>query len=307
MVCEAWYERDGAMDMFASARSRRAAALGGGALALIAAAALLSALRPARNDAGKALVGEARNTALTLDLPAAVADAAVSEARLPGRPIVLIDPGHGGQDPGATSLSGGVSEKALTLALANELRALLVERGRVRVAMTRADDRYIGLEQRADLARRLGAGLFMSLHVDHAPNPLAQGVTVYSLADVASTDEAARFAAAENSRAASVTSDPEGSVRALLADLAAREEMADSAALAGRIVRHAAGPVQLRPRPHQFATFHVLRRAGTPAVLVEAGYISNVDDEARLTTAHGRAPLVRALAQAIEADLAVRR
>ncbi|MEO6247526.1 MAG: N-acetylmuramoyl-L-alanine amidase [Sphingomicrobium sp.] len=298
----------GAMVIFATAKSRRAAALGGVALAMLAAAALLSGLvRPGGHDLGKALVGEARDASLTLDLPQAVADVPVSTARLPGRPIVLIDPGHGGHDPGSTSVSGTVQEKALTLTLASELRDLLVERGRVRVAMTRRDDRYVSLEQRADIARRLGAALFVSLHMDHAPNPLAQGVTVYSLADVASDPEAARFARAENRLAANNSSEPDGSVRSLLSDLAARGEMEDSAALAERIVRHAAGPVLLRPRPHQFAAFHVLRRAGTAAVLVEAGYISNVDDEARLKAPQGRAPLVRALAQAIEADLAVRR
>lgn len=283
-------------------------ALGSVALAMLAAAALLSGLvRPGGHDVGKALIGEARDGQLTLDLPAAVADVPVSEARLPGRPIVLIDPGHGGHDPGASSVSGSAQEKTLALALATELRTLLVERGRVRVALTRRDDRYLTLEQRSDIARRLGAALFVSLHMDHAPNPLAQGVTVYSLADVASDPDAARFARAENRLASSASSESDGSVRALLSDLAAREEMTDSAALAERIVRHAAGPVLLRPRPHQFAAFHVLRRAGTAAVLIEAGYISNVDDEARLTSAKGRAPLVRALAQAIEADLAVRR
>ncbi len=256
---------------------------------------------------GKALVGEARNRSLTLDLPSAVADVVVSEARAPGRPIVVIDPGHGGHDPGAKSASGAAEEKALTLALSTELRDLLVSRGRVRVAMTRRDDRYVALEQRADIARRLGAGLFVSVHMDHAPNPLARGVTVYSLADVASDAEAARFAAAENKLATPVSSEPESSVRAMLSDLALRDQMEDSAALAERIVRRAAGPVLLRPRPHQFAAFHVLRRTDTPAVLVEAGYISNVDDEAALVTPQGRAPLVLALAQAIEADLATRR
>jgi len=296
------------MIIFASAKSRRAATLTAIAVAMLAVVALLSGLvRPGGHDLGKALVGEARDVTLTLDLPPAVGDVPVSEARLPGRPIVLIDPGHGGHDPGSISVSGTVQEKALTLALSNELRDLLVERGRVRVAMTRRDDRYVPLEQRADIARRLGAALFVSLHMDHAPNPLAQGVTVYSLADVASDPDAARFALAENRFASSASSEPDGSVRALLSDLAVRDEMENSAALAERIVRHAAGPVLLRPRPHQFAAFHVLRRADTAAVLVEAGYISNVDDEARLTTPQGRAPLVRALAQAIEADLAVRR
>jgi len=296
------------MIIFASAKSRRAAALGGVALAMLGSAALLAGLiRPGGHDVGKALVGEARDATLTVDLPQAVADVPVSEARVPGRPIVLIDPGHGGHDPGSTSVTAKVQEKALTLALSAELRDLLVERGRVRVAMTRRDDRYVALEQRADIARRLGAALFVSLHMDHAPNPLAKGVTVYSLADVASDQDAARFASSENRLAGNASSEPDGSVRALLSDLAIRDEMEGSAALAERIVRHASGPVVLRPRPHQFAAFHVLRRAATPAVLVEAGYISNVDEEARLTTPKGRAPLVRALAQAIEADVAVRR
>ena len=275
---------------------------------LVVGAATLAGFGIRRGDLpGKALVGEARDASLTLDLPSAVADVAVSEARVRGRPIVLIDPGHGGHDPGSKSVSGAVEEKALTLALSTELRDLLVARGRVRVAMTRLDDRYVALEQRADIARRLGAGLFVSIHMDHAPNPLARGVTIYSLADVASDADAARFAVAENKVATPLSSEPEGNVRAMLSDLALRDQMEDSAALAERIVRRAAGPVLLRPRPHQFAAFHVLRRADTPAVLVEAGYISNVDDEAALVTPQGRAPLVLALAQAIEADLATRR
>ena len=253
-----------------------------------------------------ALVGEARTGRLTIELPQAVGDIKVSEARVPGRPIVLIDPGHGGRDPGATGVSGSVTEKQLTLATARELRDLLISRGRVRVALTREDDRYLTLEQRAAIARRLGAAMFVSLHMDSAPNPLARGVTVYSLSDVASSAEAARFAAAENRADGALSSEADGSVRALLADLALRGQMEQSAALASRRVRRASGPVVLRPRPHQFATFHVLRRAETPAVLVEAGYISNVDDEAMLVTAAGRAPLVTALAQAIEADIATR-
>ena len=281
--------------------------LAGIAVLVIGAAMLFRVSGTHVDEAGKALVGEARGGRLTLDLPGAVPDVVVSEARVPGRPIVLIDPGHGGHDPGARGVSGKVEEKALTLALSSELRDLLVARGRVRVALTRTDDRYVPLESRADLARRLGAGVFVSVHMDHAPNPLARGVTVYSLSDVASDADAARFAAAENGRAEPASSEENGAVRELLDDLALRGEMEDSAALAERIVRRAAGPVLLRPRPHQFAAFHVLRRAATPAVLVEAGYISNVDDESALATREGRAPLVLALAQAIEADLAVRK
>ena len=255
--------------------------------------------------AGNALAGEARQGGLTLDLAAAVADVRVRAAKVPGRPIVLIDPGHGGHDPGAPGVSGTIHEKELTLAMARELADLLEKRGRVRVALTREDDRYLTLEQRAGIARRLQAGLFVSVHMDSAPNPLAQGATIYSLSDVASSAEAAHFAMAENDDGA-LSSEADGSVRALLADVALREQMEASAGLAERMLRWAGSGVSLRPRPHQFAAFHVLRRAETPAVLVEAGYISNADDEQKLMNAEGRAPLVLALAQAIEADLATR-
>jgi N-acetylmuramoyl-L-alanine amidase len=253
-----------------------------------------------------ALIGEARTGRLTLDLPQAVAEVRVREARLPGRPIVLIDPGHGGRDPGAPGVSGTTREKELTLAMASELADLLEQRGRVRVAMTREEDKYLTLEQRAVIARRLQAGLFLSLHMDSAPNPLAKGATIYSLSDVASSAEAARFAQAENAAGGALSTEPDDSVRALLADVALREQMEASAGLAERLLRRAAGRVELRPRPHQFAAFHVLRRAETPAVLIEAGYISNAEDEAMLMTKAGRAPLVLALAQAVEADLAMR-
>jgi N-acetylmuramoyl-L-alanine amidase len=253
-----------------------------------------------------ALIGEARTGGLTLTLPDPVADVRVREARTPGRPIVLIDPGHGGRDPGAIGVSGTSREKDLALAMSRELADLLEQRGRVRVAMTREDDKYLSLDQRAGIARRLQAGLFLSIHMDSAPNPLAKGATIYSLSDVASSAEAARFAQVENDSGEALSSEADDSVRALLADVALREQMEASAGLAERLLRRAAGRVELRPRPHQFAAFHVLRRAETPAVLVEAGYISNADDEAMLITREGRAPLVLALAQAVEADIAIR-
>lgn len=252
-----------------------------------------------------ATVGEARAGKLTVDLPEAISDVPLTEAKAPGRPIVLIDPGHGGRDPGAPAVSGETSEKQLTLAMARELRDLLAQRGRVRVALTRDDDRYLTLDQRAALANRIGANLYLSLHMDSAPNPLARGATVYSLSDVASDAEAARFARVENASAAMEQSakDP---VAKMLADLALREQMTASADLAARMVRKASGRVLLRPEPHRFAAFHVLRQARVPAVLFEAGYVSNADDELSLTSPEGRKKTVAALADAIEADVAAR-
>jgi len=256
--------------------------------------------------AGNARMGEARPGTLTMALPDAVSDVVLTEARAPGRPIVLIDPGHGGRDPGAPAVSGAITEKQLTLTMARELRDLLAKRGRVRVALTRDDDRYLTLDQRADLAGRIGAGLYLSLHMDSAPNPLARGATVYSLSDVASDAEAARFARVENSAAGNGSPVMDGSVEAMLGDLALREQMTASADLAVRMVRKATGRVLLRPEPHRFAAFHVLRRARVPAVLFEAGYVSNADDEVSLVSPEGRKPIVSALADAIEADLATR-
>ena len=285
-------------------------ALAGAAVTAVAAAGLLLALGASRSAATSApehsaVLGEARQASLTVEVPAAVTDHIYGAPGAAGRPIIVIDAGHGGRDPGATSVSGEVKEKELTLAIARELRDQLVQRGRVRVALTREDDRYLTLEQRADLARRLGASLFVSLHTDSAANPLARGASVYSLSDVASDAEAARFAASQNlgTIAESGNSSP---VSSILADLTARTEMNASADFATRLVNKAAGRFELRPDPHKFAAFHVLRRADTPAVLFEAGYISNVDDEALLRTPEHRSKIVLALAQAIEADVAAR-
>lgn len=292
-----------------SVERRRTIGLAVGAAVLAAVALLAIAAGRERTDIigdASAIIGEARTGHVTLEMPQAIAEIRIREARLPGRPIVLVDPGHGGRDPGAPGVSGTNQEKQLTLAMAKELADVLEERGRVRVALTREDDRYLTLEQRAGIARRLQAGLFLSLHMDSAPNPLARGATIYSLSDVASSVEAARFAEAENRSDGALSTEADDSVRALLADIALREQMEASAGLAERLLRRASGRFELRPRPHQFAAFHVLRRAETPAVLIEAGYISNADDEARLMTKAGRAPLVLALAQAVEADLASR-
>jgi N-acetylmuramoyl-L-alanine amidase len=284
-------------------------AIAGAATTLVGAAMLLFVLGAGRSTASAADeraagIGEARQASLTVALPAAVSQRVYGAPGTAGRPIVVIDPGHGGSDPGASSVSGEIKEKQLTLQLASELRDALVQRGRVRVAMTREDDRYLTLEERAAIAQRLSPALFVSVHMDSAPNPLARGASIYSLSDVASDAEAARFAASENRGFGPEQSD--GSVRSMLSDLAMRDQMGASADFAARLVGKSAGRFELRPEPHRFASFHVLRRAGAPAVLFEAGYISNVDDEQLLRDPEHRKAIVLALAQAIEADVAAR-
>ncbi len=294
--------------MAQASRSARGLAGAGLTVAAVAVAALvLGAGRggaAASGAGGSAQMGEARRGSVTVRIAPAVADVVVSGAKAAGRPIVVIDPGHGGRDPGATSVSGEITEKQLTLVLARELRERLVERGRVRVALTRDRDRYLTLEERAGVARGLGASLFLSLHMDAAPNPLARGASVYSLSDVASDAEAANFARSQNVGGAFAAAD--GSVRSMLSDLALRSQMSASAELASRLVRKSGWRFELRPEPHRFATFHVLRGAETPAVLFEAGYISNVDDELLLRSPEHRAAIVAGLAETIEADVAAR-
>ena len=161
---------------------------------------------------------------------------------------------------------GQVAEKELSLALARELRDDLVKRGRVRVAIIRDDDRYLTLDDQAAVARRLDAAMFVSLHIDSAPNPLARGASVYSLSDVASDAEAAHLAAVENG--VNLRGNKGGSVDAILSDLAMRSQVSESADLASRLVNKFAGRFELRPEPHRFAAFYVLRSARTPAVLL---------------------------------------
>jgi N-acetylmuramoyl-L-alanine amidase len=284
--------------------------IAGAVLIAIAAGAIILSLGAGQSGAAAASeraagVGEARQASLTVDLPAAFKDRIYGAPAARGRPIVVIDAGHGGRDPGARSVSAHLVEKDLSLALARELRHTLVERGRVRVAMTREDDSYLTLEERAGVARRLNAAMFVSVHVDSAPNPLARGASVYSLSDVASDAEAARFAAVEN-RGGIAQADGNGSVEAILSDLTMRAQMSASADLAARLVHKSAGRFELRPNPHRFAAFHVLKRSGAPAVLFEAGYLSNIEDESLLRSPEHRSAIVLALAQAIEADVAAR-
>lgn len=260
--------------------------------------ALLVALGSSRSGAAAA----ASQSTLTVTLPAPFTDKIYGADQARGRPIVVLDAGHGGRDPGARSVSGQLFEKDLTLALTRELRDALVQRGRVRVAMTRDDDRYLSLDERAAVARRLGAAMFVSIHIDSAVNPLARGASVYSLSDVASDAQAAQLAAKENRDASVAVAD--GSVAGMLSDLAMRSQMSASADLATRFVHKAAGRFELRPQPHKFAGFYVLRSAQAPAVLFEAGYISNTDDESLLRNPQHRSAIVLALAQAIETDVA---
>lgn len=221
----------------------------------------------------------------------------------PSRPLVVIDAGHGGHDPGAASRGGERQEKELTLALALALRDRLVRGGRIRVALTRGDDQFLLLQERYDIARRLGADLFLSIHADAAENDTAQGATIYTLSETASDREAARLAAREN-RSDIINGVDLGAqggvVNSILIDLSQREAMAQSVAFAELLYREAAAHTPFRSNWHRFASLVVLKAPDVPSILFEAGYITSPQDVARLSSAQGRAQTAEGVARAIE-------
>jgi N-acetylmuramoyl-L-alanine amidase len=216
------------------------------------------------------------------------------------RPLIVIDPGHGGHDPGAGG--GKVKEKDLTLALASELRKQLLTGGGVRVALTRSDDRYLLLEERSGIARRLKADVFLSIHADSADTPDASGATVYTLSNKG-TDEIATLLAATENRADTINgvrlAGTSGTVGAILVDLSQRDTGARSAELARLILREGTGRVPFRDRSLQQAAFVVLKSPDIPSVLFEVGYISNDKDAGRLASPEGRSAFAQTTAQAI--------
>jgi N-acetylmuramoyl-L-alanine amidase len=234
--------------------------------------------------------------------PALLAGAA---ARL--RPLIMLDPGHGGQDVGAISVWEGRFEKDLTLAMARAIAAELEASGRFRVALTRTDDRFLSLAERVAIARRAGADLFLSIHGDSAPNPMARGATVYTLSDVASDAMAARVAARENradALAAIPLADEEPQAAAILYDLALRSATNASARFAQALTGALGARAPVTSNSHRFAGFRVLKTADMPAALLETGYLSNEEDARRLFSPEGQRAIAQAVLAALEAHFA---
>lgn len=223
-----------------------------------------------------------------------------------GRPLVVIDAGHGGHDPGASG-SAGEREKDLTLMLAQSLRDALLADGRVRVAMTRDTDRFLVLEERADIAHRLGADLFVSVHADAAQSDTAQGATVYTLSDKASDAVAGALAARENkaNTVNGVKLDGQGAaVSSILVDLARREMRERSVRFGGLVVREGQQALRFHETPQREAAFVVLKSLDLPSALIEAGYISNAEDARAMRDPAWRRVFAGSVARAIEIFLA---
>lgn len=252
-----------------------------------------------------------RKPAYTLTVPVPTAARSLPLPRVRGadnRPLVVIDAGHGGVDPGAINPQTGLREKDVTLAIAKAIRDALVASGRVRAALTREDDRYILHRERYGIARRLHADLFISIHCDSAGVGEARGATAYTLSDVASDKEAARLAARENKADVIAGVDLGGSsdVSSILIDLTQRETMNASASFARLLGREAQPLIPVKPAFHRMASLMVLKAPDMPSILFETGYISNMQDAAFLDSRNGQERIAKAVLQAVEVHFARR-
>ena len=250
------------------------------------------------------------NAAVSAPTPAAPMPVPMPGAPPDLRPVVVIDPGHGGIDNGTRS-GGEVMEKDLVLGFALALRDRIEKSGNYRVVMTRTDDTFIPLADRVKIARNQSAALFVSIHADALPRDEgdAQGATIYTLSDKASDTEAERLADAENRADAiggvNLTEEPTD-VADILIDLAQRETRTFSNQFARLLMGEMKNTVRMHKHPLKSAGFRVLKAPDVPSVLVELGYVSNKGDLDHLVSEKWRSKTVGSMAQAIDVFLAKR-
>ena len=225
------------------------------------------------------------------------------------RPLIVIDPGHGGPDNGTQA--DGQNEKSLVLAFGLALRDRIEKTGKYRVIMTRTDDTFIPLNDRVKIARSQSAALFVSIHADFLPHREGdvQGATIYTVSDRASDAEAERLAEAENKADAiggvNLTEEPTD-VADILIDLAQRETRTFSNRFARLLAGEMKNATRMYKHPLKSAGFRVLKAPDVPSVLVELGYVSNKSDLEHLVSENWRSKTVGSMAQAIDAFFAKR-
>ena len=226
------------------------------------------------------------------------------------RPVIVIDPGHGGPDNGTQAGGSDLMEKNLVLTFALALRDRIAKSGKYRVVMTRDDDTFVPLDERVRIARGQSAALMVSIHADALARGEgdAQGATIYTLSEKASDVQAERLAEAENrsDAIAGVTMSEEPVVADILIDLAQRETRTFSNRFARILMGEMKTTVRLHKHPLKSAGFRVLKAPDVPSVLVELGYVSNKGDREHLVSENWRNRTVGAMSQAIDAFLAKR-
>ncbi len=215
----------------------------------------------------------------------------------------MLDPGHGGKDPGAIGISG-TYEKQVALATAFELKRQLEREGRYRVVMTRARDVFVPLDDRVAKAQAHGAALFVSMHADALADHSVRGASVYTLSNTASDPQTAALAQRENSAdrygmPPGFNAPPE--VSRILASLVRRETRVGSIRLSRDLVGSLDRDLPMLPNPERHAGFVVLKAADIPSVLVEMGFMSNPTDESLLRRPQHRVDVAAAMKRAIEA------
>jgi N-acetylmuramoyl-L-alanine amidase len=224
----------------------------------------------------------------------------------PPPPLVMLDPGHGGKDPGAIGVSG-TYEKQVALATALELKRQLEAGGRYRVELTRSRDVFIPLNDRVDRAQRKGAALFVSMHADALSDHSVRGASVYTLAQTASDAQTAALARTENSADRFLGSEWQGTspaVSQILASLVRQETRVGSVRIARGLVGCLDQDLPMLPNPDRHAGFVVLKAADIPSVLVEMGFMSNPRDEAALRQPEHRKMVAQAMQRAVDAFFA---
>ncbi len=224
-----------------------------------------------------------------------------------GPPTIIIDPGHGGIDPGATSVNGEL-EKDIVLAFAQTLKTRLEKSGRYRVLMTRDEDEFVTLEDRVAFARAAEADLFMAVHADIVRGASVRGATIYTLSETASDAEAEALASKEN-RADAVggvrLTAENGDINSILIGLAQRDSANRSAEFAGRLAGEMAKATVMTKKPLRSAGFSVLKSPDVPSVLVELGYLSDPSDAELLNSPAWRERTAKAIARAVNGHFGV--
>jgi len=234
-----------------------------------------------RRELLRRLVGTTLGVAASGAIPAALAEALTVKTAVQKPHLVVLDPGHGGVDPGAIGLSG-VYEKDIALATAHEVARLLEATRRYRVVLTRSDDDFIALQDRVAFAHTAGGELFLSIHADALPNSSTRGASVYTLSEKASNREAAELAARENKAdliAGIDLSRHEPVVSEILFDLARRQTNNLSIRLARGLVAELGHDVRLLDNSHRSAGFAVLKAPDIPSALIELGCLSNKEED----------------------------
>ncbi len=219
-----------------------------------------------------------------------------------GKRLVVIDPGHGGVDPGSPGVAG-LPEKEVTLRVARTVRDTLNATGRYKAILTRDKDIFIPLRQRFAVARAANADLFISLHADSFKSSSVRGATVYTLSETSSDKEAAALAAKENKADIIAGINLGGEtpdVSSILIDLAQRETMNYSAHFANFLVDEMKPHILLRKNTHRFAGFVVLKAPDVPSVLLEMGYLSNMQDAKLLASSSHQRKLSLAIIRAVD-------